>query len=67
MQKIINGKYIYKGYEYLGYEIHCHGYYSPDRCVYWEAIDVNTGCADYHAGTKKQIKVLIDTDGYQSK
>jgi hypothetical protein len=61
MQRIINGKHIYKGYLYKGYEIRNHGYYPPDKCIWWEAINIETGCADHHAHTKRDIKRLIDT------
>lgn len=60
MKKIINGKHILKGYEYRGYEIRNHGYYSPDHCIYWEAVNIKTGCADFHSKTKRDIKSLID-------
>lgn len=61
MKRIVNGKYIYKGYRYLDWEIHSM-YYSPEDCVYWEAINVNTGEADYHGFSKEEIKYLIDLD-----
>lgn len=32
----------------------------PDRCVWWEAVNKNTGSADYHAHTKKKIIEIID-------
>lgn len=60
MKKILNGKYVYRGYEYNGYEICCHGYYAPDRTVWWEAVNVETGCADFHEHTKRDLKKLID-------
>ena len=45
---------ISKGiYEYKGYRISNCGYYEPDHCIWWEAVDMKTGCADYHATTKK--------------
>lgn len=47
-------------YEYKGFEIMNHGYYPPDKCVVWEAIDIKTGCGEVHATTKKDIKILID-------
>lgn len=62
MKRITKGKYINKGYEYRGYEICNYGYYSPDQCVWWEAVNIRTGCADYHATTKRDIKILIDED-----
>jgi hypothetical protein len=54
-KKIANGKY-----EYKGYAITNHGYYPPDHHVWWEAVNMETGCADYHAQTKKEIMDLID-------
>jgi len=50
------------GYEYKGFEIRYHGYYPPDKCVWWEAIEIKTACAEYHATTKRQIKRMIDND-----
>lgn len=55
--KLGSGKYKYKGYV-----ITCHGYYEPDHCVWWEAVNIKTGCADYHTNTKKEIMELIDED-----
>lgn len=41
---------ISKGiYEYKGYRISNCGYHHPDHCIWWEAVDVKTGCADYHS------------------
>lgn len=56
MRKIRRGQY-----EYGNYVITNHGYYAPDKCVWWEAVHKSTGCADYHATTKRGIKHLIDT------
>lgn len=57
------GKYIgAPGYLYKGFEIINHGYYPPDKCVWWEAVDLKTGCADFHANTKREIKQMIDND-----
>lgn len=50
------------GYLYMGYEIYNVGYHAPDRCIWWEAVNIETGCADYHATTKRQIKKMIDED-----
>lgn len=42
------------------YEITNHGYYPPDKCVWWEAVNIKTGCADFHETTKKYlIKTMI--------
>ena len=60
-------KKISKGiYEYKGYRIANCGYHHPDHCVWWEAVDKNTGCADYHATTKKKIMEMIDNDVKQN-
>jgi hypothetical protein len=56
MWKIRAGRYRYKGYI-----IRNHGYYPPDKCVWWEAINELTNEADYHAHTKKKVKDLIDS------
>ena len=34
----------------------------PDHCIWWEAVDMKTGCADYHATTKKFLMEQIDED-----
>lgn len=54
-------KKIRKGiYEYKGYRVSNCGYHLPDHCVWWEAVSVENGCADFHATTKKGIQKLID-------
>lgn len=54
---------ISKGiYEYKGYRISKFGYYEPDHCVWWEAVNIQTGCGDYHATTKKFLMKQIDDD-----
>ena len=55
--KVRNGIYTYKGYD-----VYCCGYYHPDQCVWWEATNQQTGCADYHATTKREIMKMIDQD-----
>lgn len=57
-RKIHRGKYKYKNYILFNY-----GYYPPDRCVWWEATNIETGCADYHANTKREIMKMIDAKG----
>lgn len=54
-KKITNGKYKYRGWIVASV-----GYYPPDHCVVWEGYDPETGCADFHAFSKKVIKKLID-------
>lgn len=53
--KISNGVYLYKGYR-----ISNCGYHHPDHCIWWEAVNEATCCADYHANTKKEIIRMID-------
>lgn len=55
MRKIRAGHYRYKGFIIIN-----HGYYAPDKCVWWEAIDEITNEASYHAHRKKDLKKLID-------
>jgi len=55
MEKIKSGHYRYKGYI-----VKNHGYYAPDKCVWWEAVNELTDKADYHAHTKTDIKLMID-------
>lgn len=49
-------------YKYKGYDIRCYGYYPPDKCRWWEAVNEETGCGDYHYTTLKQIIKEIDED-----
>ncbi|MCM1439493.1 MAG: hypothetical protein NC131_09895 [Roseburia sp.] len=56
-KKIKAGKYSYRGFEITN-----HGYYPPDKCIWWEAIDNQTQCADFHAHTLRDIIKLIDED-----
>lgn len=49
-------------YEYKGYRIVNCGYHHPDHCIWWEAINLKTGCADYHAHTKRSLLRMIDTE-----
>lgn len=57
----MGAKKISRGiYKYKGYQISNCGYHHPDHCIWWEAVNIDTGCADYHANTKKVIMGLID-------
>lgn len=38
------------------------GYYHPDKCVWWEAVNEETGCADYHDTTLRRIIQEIDEE-----
>lgn len=52
---------IQKGiYQYKGYRLSNCGYHQPDHCIWWEAVNIKTGCADYHAHTKKDLMDAID-------
>lgn len=56
----MRAKRIHRGtYEYKGYRIYNCGYHHPDHCVWWEAVNMATGCADYHATTKKHLIDII--------
>lgn len=50
-------------YKYRGYDIRRSEYYPPDKCTWWEAVNEETGCGDYHARTLKQI--IKDIDEYE--
>lgn len=42
------------------YTITNHGYYPPDKCIWWEAINMKTNEADFHEKTKGVlIRVMI--------
>ena len=45
---------------YRGYTIRNHGYYPPDKCVRWEAVNDDTGEADFHAKRLRDIISLIN-------
>lgn len=49
-------------YKYRGYDIRNHGYYEPDKCIWWEAINEETQCADYHYHRLRDIIKAIDED-----
>lgn len=54
-KRLKNGHYLYKNYELFN----C-GYHHPDHCIWWEAINIETDVADYHANTKQELMDLID-------
>ena len=62
MKKVKN-KHGFIEYHYRGYRVVNHGYYPPDSCVWWEAVNMKTECADHHAHTKRELKKLIDEYG----
>jgi len=53
-RKIHRGKYYVKIGEYE-YEIYNHGYYAPDKCVWWEATNLKTNEAEFREHTKSQL------------
>ena len=50
---------------YGKYKLVYFGYYPPERCCMWEAVNIETNNVDFHAKTKKQLIVFIDC--YYSK
>lgn len=46
---------IYKGYELVN-----HGYYPPDKCRWWQGVNIKTGEADFHAHTMLDLMAQID-------
>jgi hypothetical protein len=50
-----------RGRMYRGYRLVNHGYYPPDRCVWWEAESLKTGEADFRAHTRRELKAEIDS------
>ena len=52
---------------YHGYRLINHGYYPPDRCVWWEAENLKTGEADFRATTRRQLVAEIDLELKQTK
>jgi hypothetical protein len=60
LKRVKNNAGVVIKYLYKNYEVYNVGYYPPDKCVWWEAVNLETGAADYHATTKKHLKQLID-------
>ena len=57
---------LVRGRLYGGYRLINHGYYPPDRCVWWEAENIQTGEADFRATTRRQLKAEIDSANSQA-
>ena len=55
-KRISAGHYIYRGYE-----VQSVGYYHPEHCVCWEAVDSN-GCGFAHGFSLAMTKRLIDDE-----
>lgn len=53
-RKISSGRYYVK-IEDHEYEIFNFGYYPPDKCIWWEAQNIKTKCADFHDHTKRSL------------
>lgn len=53
--KLSKGIWLYRGYRLYNY-----GYYLPDKCVWWEASDAETGNVCAHAHTKRELMAKID-------
>ena len=65
-KRVVNADGL-KVYHYKGYEITNHGYYPPDKCIWWEAVNLTTGWAELHGNTKRELLNLIDKFGTQDK
>ena len=55
-QKIRAGHYLYRGFH-----VYSVGYYEPEGCVCWEAVDHN-GCGFAHSHSLRDTKALIDAE-----
>lgn len=55
VQRLVRGR-LYRGYRLIN-----HGYHAPDRCVWWQAENLKTGEADFHAHTRRDLKAQIDS------
>ncbi len=53
-RRVSTGKYFVRIGEYE-YEIYNHGYYAPDKCIWWEATNLKTNEADFHEHSKSQL------------
>ena len=53
-RRISTGKYYVRIGEHE-YEIYNHGYYPPDKCLWWEATNLKTNEADFHEHSKSQL------------
>lgn len=63
---MVKAKRIHAGrYEYKGYELLNCGYHHPDHCIWWQAINMKTGCADYSCHTKREL--IEEIDEYESR
>ena len=60
MNRLVRGR-IYKGYRLVN-----HGYYPPDRCVWWQAENLETNAADFSANTMRELKAQIDSSNAES-
>lgn len=59
--RIGRGNYLYK-YGTHEYEIINHGYYPPDKCIWWEAVNLKTNEADFHETTKKHLLKTMEDE-----
>lgn len=60
-RRIRSGKYYVKIREYE-YEIYNRGYYAPDKCVWWEAINLKTNEADFHEHSKFELLKVMQRE-----
>lgn len=57
MLKIKCGKYRHRGYTITNL-----GWHPPDKCIWWEAVSDETGCADFRGSTLSGVVTQIDED-----
>ena len=57
-RKISKGAYYFKIGEYE-YKITNHGYYPPDKCIWWEAVNLKANEADFHETAKKYLLQIM--------
>ena len=56
-KRVGNGHYFYRGYD-----VYSVGYFEPEHHVVWEAVDPETGCADYRGYSLRDVKQAIDEE-----
>lgn len=56
-KRLKSGNYLYRGYLLLN----C-GYHPEDKCIWWQAINAETDCADFHNHTKRDLIDDIDRE-----
>lgn len=60
-KKISKGKYHVEIGQHK-YLITNHGYYAPDKCVWWEAVNLTTNEADFHEHSKSHLLKIMQKE-----